>query len=121
MSHALQSSLNDERYETVRRAVEVMWEHIDEPLPLRAIAVAVHCSERTLCARFSSYHGVGPLRYFRIQRLHAVRRELCSASGRTISDIAFGWGFNHLGRFCHDYRSLFGETPSVTRRDNLLA
>jgi AraC family ethanolamine operon transcriptional activator len=31
-----------------------------------------------------------------------------------VKDIASAWGFWHLGHFCHDYKNMFGETPSKT-------
>ena len=50
----------------------------------------------------------------------------CSACGdllvddATVADIAFRWGFTNLGRFARDYQDLFGETPSMTRRQPTL-
>jgi transcriptional regulator GlxA family with amidase domain len=103
-------------HDIVVRAERLMWEHVDEPLSLGVVAAAVHCSERTLFARFRNRHGTGPLRYFRIQRLQAAHRAIVGDDGRTIGEIAFALGFNHLGRFCRDYVDLFGVTPSGTRR-----
>jgi AraC-like DNA-binding protein len=50
----------------------------------------------------------------------------CSACGdllvddATVAGIAFRWGFTNLGRFARDYQDLFGETPSMTRRQPTL-
>jgi len=50
----------------------------------------------------------------------------CSACGDllvddvTVAGIAFRWGFTNLGRFGRDYQDLFGETPSMTRRQPTL-
>ncbi|WP_228480414.1 helix-turn-helix domain-containing protein, partial [Pseudomonas aeruginosa] len=41
---------------------------------------------------------------------------LASGGARSISTIALGWGFSHLGRFSVDYRKRFEETPSMTQR-----
>ena len=38
---------------------------------------------------------------------------------RTIADIAYHWGYRHLGEFNRKYRECFGETPSETRQRNL--
>ena len=35
---------------------------------------------------------------------------------RTVSEIAGGWGFTHMGRFSHYYSDRFGELPSDTLR-----
>jgi AraC family ethanolamine operon transcriptional activator len=49
-------------------------------------------------------------------RLNAVRRELRNGTAdQTIGDVAARWGFWHMGHFSHDYKALFGETPSHTR------
>ena len=34
----------------------------------------------------------------------------------TVSEVAYRWGFTHLGRFAGAYRERFGETPSQTLR-----
>jgi AraC-like DNA-binding protein len=34
----------------------------------------------------------------------------------TVAEVAYRWGFTHLGRFAHDYRSRYGELPSTTLR-----
>jgi AraC-like DNA-binding protein len=35
----------------------------------------------------------------------------------TVADVAFRWGFNHLGRFAAFYRTRYGVPPSRTLRD----
>jgi AraC-like DNA-binding protein len=51
-------------------------------------------------------------------RLNAIRRALLSEenAGISIGDIASRWGVWHLSRFAADYRGLFGELPSESRR-----
>jgi len=34
----------------------------------------------------------------------------------TVAEVAYRWGFTHLGRFAHDYRARYGEAPSTTLR-----
>jgi len=60
--------------------------------------------------------GVGPKRYLLLRRLHLARRALCEAApdATTVTDIATRYGFWHFGRFAGEYRSLFGESPSIT-------
>jgi AraC-like DNA-binding protein len=31
-----------------------------------------------------------------------------------VADVAFRWGFGHLGRFAEKYRERYGELPSET-------
>ena len=50
--------------------------------------------------------------------MYLARQSLQTAdpSTRTVTEIATEYGFVELGRFSVDYRSLFGESPSVTLR-----
>lgn len=51
------------------------------------------------------------------QRLDAARRDLCdpSLAARSISDIAFSWGFNDAAHFSRAFRARFGCTPRDLR------
>jgi AraC-like DNA-binding protein len=56
----------------------------------------------------------------RQRRLHAVRRDLLAGDpGRTVTRVAFKWGFNHLGRFAAQYAREFGESPRDTLKRGL--
>jgi transcriptional regulator GlxA family with amidase domain len=47
----------------------------------------------------------------------ARRRLIASDPGKvTVTWIAIGTGFNHLGRFARYYRKTYGESPSETLR-----
>jgi AraC-like DNA-binding protein len=52
------------------------------------------------------------------QRLELARRELCdpSLSARSISDIAYGCGFNDAAHFSRAFRARFGCTARDLRR-----
>lgn len=105
------------RIELVRRAEAFMWEHVDEPLELERIAEAIHCSPRTLVYCFNRCFGCGPMGFFRLQRLNAVRAALLvHTTRRRVIDIAVDYGFWHQGHFGTAYRQLFGETPARTYR-----
>ena len=105
------------RIELVRRAEAFMWQHVDEPLELERIAQAIDCSPRTLVHCFNRCFGCGPMGFFRLQRLNAVRRALLARTTRLrVIDIAVDYGFWHQGHFGTAYRRLFGETPAQTRR-----
>jgi AraC-like DNA-binding protein len=103
------------RYDLVRRAEDYMWEHVEEPIDPASIAGAFNCSIRKLLYYFKRTYGLGPIGYFKIQRLNAVREALATdRSRRTIADIAADYGFWHMGHFGTSYRELFGVTPSQT-------
>jgi AraC-like DNA-binding protein len=103
------------RYDLVRRAEEYMWEHVEGPIDPASIAGAFDCSIRKLLYYFKRTYGLGPIGYFKIQRLNAVREALATdRARRTIADIAADYGFWHMGHFGSAYRELFGVTPSQT-------
>lgn len=69
---------------------------------------------RTLHAAFAG-SGDSCHAYITARRLDEARKLLLRAHSRSISDIAFGIGFNSMGTFFRTYRNRFGETPTDTR------
>ena len=51
------------------------------------------------------------------QRLDAARRDLCdpALAARSISEIAFAWGFNDAAHFSRAFRARFGCSPRELR------
>ncbi len=89
-----------------------------QPVYLVDICKAIGVSERTLRAACQDQFGMSPTRYLWLRRMYLARRRLADAAGAAISvtEIAMANGFWELGRFASEYRSLFGETPSMTLR-----
>lgn len=100
----------------VRRTQAYLLERLDAPLTLGAVARATGVATRTLQAAFQAECGIGPMQWLRQQRLEAVHRALLDAScpDATVTDIAFTFGFSHMGEFGRAYRARFGEAPSRT-------
>jgi len=79
------------------------------------LAAAAGVSARRLDQMFRARFDMSPMVYVRHVRLDGVRADLLGiGDGVTVSDVAFRWGFNHLGRFAAHYRRKFGELPSQT-------
>ncbi|HTJ97728.1 MAG TPA: helix-turn-helix domain-containing protein [Rhodocyclaceae bacterium] len=77
-----------------------------------------HLSRRALQNYFEEATGLAPLAYMRALRLNAARRALKQGeSAGTVSEVAYTWGFNHLGKFAQQYHAMFGELPSQTRHN----
>lgn len=105
------------RQQAVSRAVEFIDATAAEAPRVEDVYRAAGVSWRTLDRAFQERFGVPPKRYIAAARLSSARRELRhSPPERTIADVANRWGFWHLGRFAADYREMFGELPSETRR-----
>jgi AraC-like DNA-binding protein len=91
--------------------------HLSEPICLEQLAAVAGVRPRTLEAHFRSFLGTTPLAWVRRMRLVNARRELeRGRSHARVTEIALANGFNQLGRFAADYRSVFGEAPSMTLR-----
>ena len=82
-------------------AVSLAWAH--EPLK--------RLSEKSI--------GLSPLQFNKVRRLNAARHVLANADPEeaSVKSVATSHGFFHLGRFARDYKSLFGESPSMTLAD----
>ena len=90
----------------------------DRPLHVLEVCAAVGVSERTLRMHCQAHLGISPQRYLWLRRMHQVRRALAvaDATQTTVTAVATDHGFWELGRFSVAYRTLFGELPSATLR-----
>lgn len=103
---------------SVRLAMQACEANPAEPLTVTDMAKIAGVSIRSLQDGFKKYVGMSPTDYLRNVRLTRVREELISGQGfnSSIADVAFTWGFTHLGRFAKSYHERFGELPSETIR-----
>jgi AraC-like DNA-binding protein len=94
----------------VRQYIEA---HLDDPeLCASSIASAHGVSVRTLQVA-SADTGTTVGRWIRDRRLKVCYRELAQpGSARTVTDIAFRWGFNDVAHFSRAFKQAFGVTPS---------
>lgn len=101
-----------------RLAVDYIHHHLMEEIRLSDIAGAASCSIRSLARAFNQACDTTPMQYLQGLRLERVKAELSHSTPdqRTIADVAFHWGFRHLGEFNRKYRETFGQTPSETRQ-----
>ena len=102
----------------VKRVMDAVRERPAEPYDAARLAAIAQVSVRTLQEAFRKNLGMSPMTYVSEVRLQRVREQLkVSAPGTaSVTDIAYRWGFAHLGRFARRYRARFGETPSQTLR-----
>lgn len=87
-----------------------------EPLYMVEVARAVGASLRTLTMCCQEHLGMSPKKYLSLRRMHLARGALADADPRvtTVTEVATQYGFWQFGRFSVDYKSIFGESPSVT-------
>lgn len=104
------------RMPMVRRAVDYIELHASEAITVNDIASATGIGIRALQHGFQVELGTTPLTHLRAVRLARARAEFLRADPREVgvAEVAYRWGFSHLGRFASDYRDHFNETPSQT-------
>lgn len=101
----------------IRRAVDYIAEHAHEALTVTDVAAAVGIGLRSLQQGFRRYRQTSPHDYIKAAKLSGVRDELLNPdSRRSIEDVARHWGFANRGHFATEYRRVYGELPSETRR-----
>lgn len=99
----------------LRRAVEFMRAHAQDPITLADLAAVAGVSGRTLQLAWKAAFGQTPTEALTQERLRRARYELRNAGPEiSVADAARKWGFAHLGRFSAAYRAMFGEFPRET-------
>jgi AraC-like DNA-binding protein len=88
----------------------------DPGLTVAAIAARLHTSVSTLHRAFAG-EPCTIAEWIWARRLEAVRADLCDPAlrHRTISDLAFGWGFVDASHFSRAFRARYGCTPREVR------
>jgi AraC-like DNA-binding protein len=101
------------RLEEAKRHIDL---HLADPnLTPEKAAGALRVSVRSLHLLFEP-SGESFAQYVLRRRLEECRAALTSPIGeRSITDVAFGWGFNNLTTFYRAFRRAFGATPGELR------
>jgi AraC-like DNA-binding protein len=94
------------------RAQAGIREHLRDPeLCSDQISAALGCTKRYLHMLFSD-RGTTVGDYIWHARLQNCRHELETRAGKTVTDVAFSWGFSSSSHFSRVFRKYFGIVPS---------
>ncbi len=107
-------SLQAARLDAVKRHIDL---HLADPeLTPASAAAALGISPRQLHRLFEP-NDISFTRYVSRQRLLHCRDTIAGATGtgRSVVDIAFGWGFNSMATFYRAFLSEFGSPPAMLR------
>lgn len=99
------------------RAKTYIQEHLrDSALDVTAIAKALGCSKRHLHTVFHD-EGKTVQRYIWDLRLAECLAELTGPANpvKSVTDIAFSWGFSSSAHFSRAFRKAYGQSPSAAR------
>jgi len=93
-----------------------VFHHMDGNVTIQSLAEQYLISEQTLQNSFKSLFGFTPNIFLRVLKLNLVHQELLISNPgkKTVSQIAYKWGFTHMGRFSKYYTELFEQNPSET-------
>jgi AraC-like DNA-binding protein len=107
------------RPRTVKRALDAIHAEPWRPYTIAELADVAGVGVRVLQDAFRKHVGLSPLAYLRRVRLDEVHAELSRADPWqvSVSEVAYRWGFTHLGRFAGAYRARYGVSPSRTLRE----
>ena len=98
------------------RAQAFIREHLRDPdLCIDQISRALGCTKRYLHMLFSE-RGLTVSDYIWRARLLNCRQELEAQGGKTITDVAFSWGFSSSSHFSRVFRRYFGIVPSAVHK-----
>lgn len=118
MLSLLSSNVFRSSHDAVFIMLEKIDSYIDSNIDVRVeeLADLAGVSVRVFYAMFERHVGVSPKRYIRGRRLDRVRECLTDSACniKSITELAFDYGFVHLGRFANFYKERFGELPSET-------
>jgi AraC family transcriptional activator of tynA and feaB len=90
----------------------------DSELSIDRIATVFHCTKRYLHKLFES-EGTTVSEYIWQSRLDRCRNELLDGrfKDRSVTEIAFSWGFSSSAHFCTAFKQRFGIPPSRCRTE----
>ena len=100
----------------LNHAEEFISDNLDNPITRDQLAEISGRSIRTLSRSFLKKHGIGPMAFIKQRRLDAAYLDLLSANPdtTTVSQVAYNYGFAHIGKFAIEYGKAFAESPSTS-------
>lgn len=94
--------------------VSFLYQHYNEKITLEEIAAAGHISRSKCCRIFKHYLQQSPISFLNTYRLK-VSCNLLDSTDKSITEIAFACGFNHLSYFSKNFYNHYGCTPREYR------
>lgn len=101
--------------ETLRKAISLMSENLEDPLTVGSVARSIGISLRQTERLFSAHLSTAPKKYYLKLRLQHAR-QLIEQTSLSILEISLASGFISRRVFTKYYREEFGFPPSHTRR-----
>jgi AraC-like DNA-binding protein len=103
--------VTDSHAHRIARAVAMLRSHYAEPIKIEALAEAAGMSLSTFHVHFRAITSLSPLQFRKQLRLIEARRRML-AQGETVSDAAYGVGYESVPQFTREYSRMFGQPPA---------
>jgi len=116
--HAESLALIEEGSEpaAIVKARNYIHSHLDESLPLGAVAREAGLSESHFCRIFKETTGLTLTDYVNRSRIEWAKRELLKPE-RRVSEIAFEVGYQSLSQFNRSFARITGQSPTQWRKE----
>lgn len=88
--------------------------HYNHDIPIDEIAFLVHMNRSSFCVFFKRMKGVSFTNYLNTYRMDIACR-LLSTTDKSVSEIAYGVGFNNLSHFCRTFLKYKEVSPTKYR------
>jgi methylphosphotriester-DNA--protein-cysteine methyltransferase len=113
-----ETSMRTLRAGAVACACRFIDSYLGKPIGLAELCAHCGVGVRTLEYGFRQFYDATPIGFIKSQRLTRTRTALARAGAQpmSISTTARRLGCTHMGQYAQDYRSLFGESPTMTLR-----
>ena len=101
-----------------KRALDFIHGNLSNLTSISQVCESIEVPERSLRRWFQRKYQMSPKSYLNKMRLNEVRRSLkTSKSDSKIFQVASEFNYWHMGQFTKDYKELFNEFPSQTKRN----
>lgn len=99
----------------LKQVLEFIEKNYDSPLTLQELSASVSMSPKYFCRFFSEMTHQTPMDYLNRQRIEQACYQLATTDD-SITEIAYGNGFNDLSYFIRTFRKYKGMTPGKYKR-----
>ena len=110
------SPVGNYRSKTTSKALALMQQHLEDPLPLPGIARMLGTSQKQLEARFRLDLGAPPKTVYQRLRLGLARR-LVEETDLSVSEITIRSGYQNSSAMTRAFRAEFGASPREIRNN----
>lgn len=118
-SHLLEAAPRAPAPWQVRRAVDYIEQHWDQPITIEQLTGITETSARSLFLLFKKTYDISPMVYLGQVRLRHARELLSHPEpSASVTKIGFMCGFSNMGNFAMKYYGAFGEKPSDTLKSH---